>query len=104
TGAALSLITQPELFENDVLATQLSEAVISTKVTGAIESTSPRSRRTAPKEPSLATAAATLSSRLHTEATPLTDAERALMQQWLATRADAPSVGPARTRRPRGPP
>jgi len=101
TGAALSLITQPELFENDAFATQLREAVICSIVTGEPASRSQRSRRAAPKEPTLTTAAATLSSKLHTETTPLTDAERVLMQQWLATLADAPAVAPTQVRRPR---
>ena len=53
-------------------------------------------------EPTVASAAATLSSRLATENTPLTRPEMALMQQWLSTlapppgwaaRAAAPTVG-----------
>jgi hypothetical protein len=41
-------------------------------------------------EPAIASAAATLSSRLTAEDTPLTGPEMALMQQWLTTLADAP--------------
>jgi hypothetical protein len=52
-------------------------------------------------EPTIGTAAATLSSKLAAEDTPLTGPELALMQQWLATLADAPSaVLPAPPRRP----
>jgi diaminopimelate epimerase len=40
--------------------------------------------------PTTASAAATLSSRLAAEDTPLTGPEVALMQQWLTTLADAP--------------
>ena len=43
-------------------------------------------------EPTIASAAATLSSRLATRDTPLTGPEAALMQQWLTTLADAPSA------------
>jgi len=54
-------------------------------------------------EPTVASAAATLSSRLATENTPLTRPEMALMQQWLTTLADAPSDAlPAPPRRPSG--
>jgi hypothetical protein len=50
---------------------------------------------------SIATAAATLKSKLAGEDTPLTEAERALMQQWLTTLADAPTATPAPPRRGR---
>jgi hypothetical protein len=39
--------------------------------------------------PTLATAASTLKSKLAVKDTPLTEPERALMQQWLTTLADA---------------
>jgi hypothetical protein len=53
-------------------------------------------------EPTIASAAATLSSRLTAGDTPLTGPEMALMQQWLTTLADAPSaVLPTPPRRPR---
>jgi glutathione S-transferase len=45
-------------------------------------------------EPTIASAAATLSSRLAAEDTALTGPETALMQQWLTTLADAPSAAP----------
>ena len=52
-------------------------------------------------EPTIANAAATLSSRLGEQDTPLTGPELALMQQWLSTLADAPSAAlPAPPRRP----
>ncbi len=64
----------------------------------------PRPRLTSAEreaEPTIATAAATLSSKLAAEDTPLTGPELALMQQWLTTLADAPSAAlPAPPRRP----
>jgi len=52
-------------------------------------------------EPTIATVAATLSSKLAAEDTPLTEPERALMQQWLATLADASAAAlPAPPRPP----
>src|SRR6266446_4184963 len=73
TGAALSLISQPDLYGDGTFATQLR-------------------------------AAATLSSRLAAEDTPLTGPEMALMQQWLTTLADAPAAAlPAPPRRPQRP-
>jgi len=43
----------------------------------------------------MATAAATLQSKLAVEDTPLTASERALMEQWLTTLADAPAAASA---------
>src|SRR5690348_15991064 len=91
TGAALSLISQPDLFGDATFATQLREAVIvSVTVIADSPSTSKRRAREA-SAPTLATAAATLKSKLAGEGTPLTEPERALMQQWLTTLADAPA-------------
>ena len=42
--------------------------------------------------PTIATAAATLKGKLAVENTPLTAPERALMDQWLTTLADAPTA------------
>jgi AcrR family transcriptional regulator len=91
TGAALSLISQPDLYGDGTFATQLREAVIVwvTVPQGAPSSTHDSERET---EPAIASAAATLSSRLTAEDTPLTGPEMALMQQWLTTLADAPSA------------
>jgi AcrR family transcriptional regulator len=91
TGAALSLISQPDLYSDGTFATQLREAVIAwvTVPQGAPFSTHDSERET---EPAIASAAATLSSRLTAEDTPLTGPEMALMQQWLTTLADAPSA------------
>jgi AcrR family transcriptional regulator len=86
TGAALSLISQPDLFGGGTFATHLREAVI-TSVTVPPDAEAPP-QHAGNDEPTIATAAATLSSRLASQDTPLTGPERALMQQWLATLAD----------------
>jgi AcrR family transcriptional regulator len=102
TGAALSLISQPDLYGDGTFATQLREAVIAwvTVPQGSPSSTHDPEREAGP---TIASAAATLSSRLTDEDTPLTGPEMALMQQWLTTLADAPSAAlPAAPRRPRG--
>jgi AcrR family transcriptional regulator len=89
TGAALSLISQPDLYGDGTFATQLREAVIAwvTVPQDAPSAAQPPDRGSAA---TVASAAATLSSRLGTESTPLTGPEMALMQQWLSTLADAP--------------
>jgi len=87
TGAALSLISQPDRFGDDTFATQLREAVIASATTWK-DATSTTSKRRRGAEPTLATAAATLGSRLAAENTPLSEPELALMQQWLTTLAD----------------
>src|SRR6266487_3163908 len=88
TGTALSLISQPDLFGDDTFATQLREAVIASITVSKRPCPRP-SNRAREAEPTIATAAATLSSKLAAEDTPLTEPERALMQQWLTTLADA---------------
>jgi len=101
TGAALSLISQPDLYGDGTFATQLREAVITwiTVPQGTPSSTRDPERRA---EPTIASAAATLSSRLTARDTPLTGPEMALMQQWLTTLADAPPAALATPpRRPR---
>src|SRR6266404_2498545 len=89
TGAALSAISQPELFDDSAFATQLREAVIAAVTVG--EERPPVGKRCvrATSEPSLATTAATLESKLAVEETPLTAPETALIRQWLSTLADA---------------
>jgi AcrR family transcriptional regulator len=101
TGAALSLISQPDLYGDGTFATQLREAVIAwTTVPQGNQSSTHDPEREA--EPTIASAAATLSSRLTAGNTPLTGPEMALMQQWLTTLADAPSSAlPAPPRRQR---
>lgn len=99
-GAALSLISQPDLFGDDKFATHLCEAVIASITVPDDAAPAPKHRVPA-AEPALATAAAMLSSRLAAEDTPLTDPERALMQQWLTTLADtSAAAAPAPPRRP----
>lgn len=100
TGAALSLISQPDLYGDGAFTTQLREAVIASITTS--QDTPPTAKRGAREaEPTIATAAATLSSKLATADTPLTEPERALMQQWLTTLADASTAAPPAP--PRGP-
>jgi AcrR family transcriptional regulator len=99
TGAALSLISQPGLYGDGTFATQLREAVIAWITVPQDASAAQQPERSA--EPTIGTAAASLSSRLATEDTPLTEPELALMQQWLTTLADArssaaPQLRPAR--------
>jgi AcrR family transcriptional regulator len=93
TGAALSLISQPDLYGDGTFATQLREAVIAwiTVPQGAASETHQPERT---GELTIASAAATLSSRLAAEDMPLTGPEVALMQQWLTTLADAASAAP----------
>jgi AcrR family transcriptional regulator len=89
TGAALSVISQPDLFGDPTFTTQLREAAIAAVTVTADKPTRKRSARDA-DAPTIATAATTLKSKLAGEDTPLTEPERALMQQWLTTLADAP--------------
>lgn len=92
-GAALSLISRPDLFGDGTFATHLREAVIASITVP--EDAAPTPKRRAPAaEPALATAAAMLSSKLAAEDTPLTDPERALMQRWLITLADTSAAAP----------
>jgi len=95
TGTALSLISQPGLFGDPTFATQLREAVIASVTVAPDRSTGRRRVRDA-TAPTIATAAATLKSKLAVEHTPLTAPERELMEQWLTTLADATTVTPAR--------
>src|SRR6185437_11708027 len=97
TGAALSLISDPDLFGNPIYATQLREAVIAAVTVIADRPTGKRSREAG--VPTIATAAATLKGKLAVENTPLTAPERALMDQWLTTLADAPTATAAPPRR-----
>jgi AcrR family transcriptional regulator len=100
TGAALSLISQHDLFGDGRFATQLREAVIAS-ITVSEDAVSTSEQRAREVEPTIATVAATLSSKLAPEDTPLTEPERALMQQWLATLADASAAAlPAPPRPP----
>jgi AcrR family transcriptional regulator len=92
TGAALSTVSQPELFADGAFAETLRDAVIAAVVVS--ESTEPaskRRKRANSSEVTLASTAATLQSKLGHQTTALTDAERALMQQWLSKLADAPA-------------
>jgi AcrR family transcriptional regulator len=90
TGAALSTISQPELFGDGSFADTLREAVIAAVVVSGSTPASKRRKRANSSEPTLASSAATLQSKLGNQPTPLTKAERALMKQWLTKLADAP--------------
>ena len=93
TGAALSLVSQPELFGDDAYTKTLRDAVVAAvTVSGPDVAVSKRPRRTDSPEPMLASTAATLQSKLNNEPSVLTNAERLLMQQWLSKLADAPPV------------
>jgi AcrR family transcriptional regulator len=97
TGAALSVISQSDLYSDSAFVTQLREAVIAAVT---IPEEQLAGKRLGPKAatPTMATAAATLKSKLAYEDTPLTAPERALMEQWLTTLAVAPAT-PQRTPR-----
>jgi AcrR family transcriptional regulator len=100
TGAALSLISQSDLYGDPTFVTQLREAVIAAVTVAPPAATGKRSAPDA-GGPTIATAAATLQSKLAHEHTPLTAPEQALMEQWLTTLADAPTVAPTTPRRGR---
>ena len=100
TGAALSLISQSDLYGDPTFVTQLREAVIAAVTVAPPAATGKRSAPDA-GGPTIATAAATLQSKLAHQDTPLTAPEQALMEQWLRTLADAPNAAAARSRRPR---
>jgi AcrR family transcriptional regulator len=89
TGAALSAISQPGMYADVSFATQLREAVIAS-VTVAPGSPKSKGRARDESGPTLATAAATLKIKVANEDTPLTQAEQALLQQWLTALADKP--------------
>jgi hypothetical protein len=70
-------------------------------ITVSEDAASPPAQRAGEAEPTIATTSATLSSKLAAEDTLLTEAERALMRQWLTTLADASAAAlPAPPRRP----
>ena len=98
TGAALAAIYQPELFNDPTYAVQLREAVIAV-VTVPADATGNGSAGDA-GEPTIATAAATLKTKLAVEETPFTAPERALMEQWLTTLADTPAAPATGRQRP----
>jgi len=90
-GAALGLITQPEHYTDDAFSKQLREAVIAHGTVGAATNGQGRSRRAMSPSATFASAAATLSSKLESEPSSLTPAERELLQQWLTELADTPA-------------
>ncbi len=104
TGAALSAISQPGMYGDVSFATQLREAVIASVTVAPGAPTTSKRRVGDENGPTLATAAATLKSKVATEDTPLTQPEQALLQQWLTALADTPALdhptaGPACTLR-----
>jgi AcrR family transcriptional regulator len=98
TGAALSAISQPDLFGDPTFTTQLREAVIAAVTVTADKPTNGRARHDA-HAPTIATVATTLKSKLAVEDTQLTAPERAMMEQWLTTLADAPTDADTTPRR-----
>jgi len=97
TGAALSVISQPDLYGDPAFVTQLREAVIAAVT---VDDNPPAGKRRAPvaAAPTVATAAATLKSKLAHEDAALSAPEKALMEQWLTTLADAPATPRRRQR------
>jgi AcrR family transcriptional regulator len=92
TGAALAVISQPDLFGALTFTTQLREAVISS-ITVPPERLAKRGRHARATRPlSVAISASTLNSLLEVEDTALTAPERALMQQWLTMLTDPPRL------------
>ena len=100
TGAALSLISQSDLYGDPAFVTQLREAVIAA-VTVPVDGQTDRPRKRDARAPTIATAAATLKSKLAVENTSLTAPERAVMEQWLTALADSSTAAPATPRRGR---
>jgi AcrR family transcriptional regulator len=99
TGAALAVISQPDLFGDLTFTTHLREAVIAGVTVTTDSPSTGKCRTQATSAPTIATAASTLKSKLAAEDMPLTAPEQALMEQWLATLADAPTAAPAPSRR-----
>ncbi|MET9634467.1 TetR/AcrR family transcriptional regulator [Lentzea sp. NPDC006480] len=80
-GVALSIVTQPETYADPELSTQVRDAVHNRLLT-------PESGTAAPSaDTSLLTASVQLAALLRTRHTSLTDAETALLLQWLDTLA-----------------
>jgi AcrR family transcriptional regulator len=92
TGAALSALSQPGTYGDVSFATQLREAVIASVTVAPGAPTTSKRRVRHESGPTLATAAATLKSKVATEDTPLTQPEQALLQQWLTALADRPAL------------
>jgi AcrR family transcriptional regulator len=91
SGAALSIISRPEQFHDAAFSSQLREAVIAAVVVPAEEALDSQHARK-PEASDIPTAAATLLARLSGESTDaLTEAEQALLSQWLRSLADAPA-------------
>ena len=88
TGAALSMVSQPELFGDGAFAETLRETVIASVVVTGSNTPSSKGRKS---EPTLAGTAATLQTMLGHQPGVLTEAEGALIQQWLSKLADAPT-------------
>jgi AcrR family transcriptional regulator len=99
TGAALSAISQPGMYGDVSFATQLREAVVASVTVPPGAPTTSKRRVSDESGPTLATAAATLKSKVATEDTPLTQPEQALLQQWLTALADTPALEPSTPKR-----
>ena len=92
TGAALSMVSQPELFGDGAFAETLRDAVIgAVVVSGPNKPASKGRKRANSSEPTLASTATTMQSMLGHQPADLTEAERALMGQWLSKLADTPT-------------
>ncbi|MDT7789019.1 MAG: hypothetical protein QOF58_7438 [Pseudonocardiales bacterium] len=76
-GVALSIVTQPETYADPELSTQVRDAVHNRLLTQESGTAAPSA------DTSLLTASVQLAARLRTRRTSLTDAETALLLQWL---------------------
>jgi AcrR family transcriptional regulator len=94
SGSALSIISRPEQFDEG-FAAHLREAVIAAVVAPAEAASRTQRSREPAGTSELATAAATLLGRLATEPVDtLTEAEQAVLAQWLKNLADTPRDEP----------
>jgi AcrR family transcriptional regulator len=92
SGAALSIISRPEQYGDSAFSAQLREAVIAAVVVTDYGS-SRKQRARVSERSDIATAAATLLGRLANETSvALTDAEQAVLVQWLRSLADMPRL------------
>lgn len=85
TGVALTAINEPQLFNNPNYVSGLREAIIAVVTVGSERT----DLTTYAGAQTMASTAAMLKSKIAIENSPLTVPERALMDQWLTTLADA---------------
>ncbi len=92
-GACLSLIFHPELFDDEGFATTMRDTVIAAVVVPESAAPDDPGKATLVGERTLSSLAAELSTRVESEPPSLTEAELALLKQWLAKLTQqAPSI------------